>query len=181
VSHQFTISEIPGGFTAEPFDVGALELKLAKRLKVGDVAPDFEITTLDDKPLRLSEYRGKYVLLDFWATWCLPCRAEIPHLKQTYEKFGGRENFELISLSVDSERDAAKKFVAEQGCPWPQGFLGNMSDSPVAATYGVRGIPAILLLGPDGKVIAKDLRGAAIQDAIAKALRSEPNGPRPNP
>jgi len=138
--------------------------------KVGDAAPEFDAKTLDDKPISLKDFRGKYVLLDFWATWCGPCVAEIPQLQAVHEAFGDDDRFAMISLSLDPSKDAVVKFLKEKDLPWRQVFLGDWSTDEVTKKYGVEAIPTILLLDPDGKIAAQDLRGAAIKEAVAKAL-----------
>ena len=159
-------SEGPGA----PWDFGAVTLKSAVHLKPGDRAPDFAISDLDGKPLKLSDYRGKYVLLDFWATWCGPCVGETPNMKATYDAFGSDAQFAMISLSLDKEATAPQKFARRHDIAWRQGFLGDWSGDRVTGTYGVYGIPAIFLIGPDGKIVATQLRGTNILAAVGRAL-----------
>jgi thiol-disulfide isomerase/thioredoxin len=153
-----------------PFDMGTVVLNAAVNLMKGDTAPDFSCVTLDDKPLKLSTFRGEYVLLDFWATWCGPCVAETPNLKAAYDAYGKDDRFLMISLSLDSELAAPKKFARNQGIAWTQGFLGDWSKDEVTQRYGVYGIPAIFLIGPDGKVLATGLRGTKIKETVASVL-----------
>jgi thiol-disulfide isomerase/thioredoxin len=151
-------------------DLGTMELAVKKALHLADEAPPFEVKTVDGAPLRLADFRGKYVLLDFWATWCGPCVGETPFLKATYKAFGANDRFVMISLSLDDDPSAPKKFAGQNDIKWIQGFLGKWSDAKVTTLYGVEGIPSIFLLGPDGKIIARDLRGTAIKETVEKAL-----------
>jgi peroxiredoxin len=140
-------------------------------LKAGDRAPNFTVPTLDGSSIKLSELRGNYVLLDFWATWCGPCVAETPNLKSIYESFGKDPHFMMISLSIDAERETPSKFVNAKGLAWPQAFLGgDWSKNIVAQNYGITAIPQIMLIGPDGKIIVRDLRGSKIKETVATAL-----------
>jgi peroxiredoxin len=159
-----------GGKTNVTIDLGNLELAAKKALRLGDTAPPFEVRTVDGEPLRLADFRGKFVLLDFWATWCGPCVGEVPFLKTTYKSFGASDHFAMISLSLDGDPGAPKDFARKNDIKWIQGFLGKWSDSKVTPLYGVEGIPSIFLLGPEGKIIARELRGEAIADAVGKAL-----------
>ena len=151
-------------------DLGELELVREARVFVGDAAPDFEIRTVDGEPLKLSDYRGRFVFLDFWATWCGPCKAEMPHLKSLHEAFRDRADFTVISLSLDQNPELPRQYARDQGMNWPQGFLGDWSKDTVAKMYGVQGIPATFLVGPDGNVVARDLRGPQMIDAVRAAI-----------
>jgi peroxiredoxin/protocatechuate 3,4-dioxygenase beta subunit len=144
--------------------------KIKKTLHIGDIAPPFEVKTVDGAPLRLVDFHGKYVLLDFWATWCRPCVHETPFLKVTSKDFGANARFAMISLSLDSDPSAPEEFARKNDIHWPQGFLGDLSKSAVPPMYGVEGIPSIFLIGPDGRIVASELRGEAIKEAVEKAL-----------
>ncbi len=157
-----------GGRSDQPLALGDLVLEVVKRLKVGDVAPDFEIKTVDGRPLKLADFRGKYVLLDFWATWCGPCIVELPQMKSIYDRFKDEARFAMISLSADNDVQTAKKCIEENELKWHQGFIGR--SSKVQSDYCVSGIPSIFLVGPDGKVVAKDLRDQAIVTELEKVL-----------
>ncbi|UCD27939.1 MAG: carboxypeptidase regulatory-like domain-containing protein [Planctomycetota bacterium] len=170
LTHEFEVPEMIGGRSDKPLNLGNLELKLPKTLKVGDAAPLFETQTFDGKPLRLTDYRGKYVLLTFWATWCTPCIAEISHLKELHESFGKDKQFVIIGLSVDKHVNRPKRYLKRKKLPWTQGFLGDIYKSSIAVDYGIHGIPTNILIGPDGKIIAKDLRGQVTKEAVKRAL-----------
>ncbi len=169
-TRQFTIPESPADQDGKPFDLGEIRPKLRATLNVGDLAPLFDVETLDGTRCKLSDYRGKYVLLDFWATWCGPCLAEIPEMRTIHDEFAKDPRFALISLSLDAEKEPVRKLVKEKGLKWTQGFLGPGTDNPTAAAYHVEAIPAMFLIGPDGKIAATNLRGLAIRPAVAQVL-----------
>lgn len=185
LAHVFAIPPIDAEQKDEPLDLGDLEMTVIRRLSVGDEAPDFEVKTVDGKPLKLADYRGKVVLLDFWAVWCGPCIAELPHLKALYKEFSHDERFALISLSLDPDPATPRQYAEENGLNWTQGFLGNFTDTKVPADYGVRGIPSVFLLDPEGRILATGLRGPAAQTMVAAALAgeltAEPKPPTPPP
>ena len=144
--------------------------------EVGQEAPPFEITTTEGKTVKLADYRGKYVLLDFWATWCGPCTGETPNLKAVFEQYGKRDDFVMMGLSLDQDKEKPIAYAKEKGTGWIDGFLGDWEKDEVTKKYGVRGIPSIWLIGPDGKVVAKGLRGEGILEAVKSVLEAK-SGP----
>jgi len=144
--------------------------KRIETLKTGRAAPDFELRDADGKPLKLSDLRGKLVFLDFWATWCGPCRAEIPHLKQLAQRFCGRNDFVLLSVSIDEDEMEWREFIKKEQMNWRHALDKNGWRSGVAAKYGVTGIPTTFLISKDGKVLKTDLQGDALVSEVESVL-----------
>lgn len=145
----------------------------------GHSAPDFSVSTLDGKQLKLSDLKGKLVLMDFWATWCAPCLAELKTLKQAHEKFS-RQGLIIVSFSFDQNADTAREFAKKQEMTWLQVWLEGAEKSDLARLYGVSAIPATFLIGPDGVVLWRDLRGKDLLREIRRQIRqsgSEETGP----
>ena len=144
--------------------------KIQDSLAAGAVFPDFAEKDLNGKPLSVAALKGKVVLVDFWATWCPPCRAELPNVIATYKKHHS-EGFEIIGVSLDSEREKLDAFLKQQdGMTWPQYFDGLGWSNKLAGKYGVQSIPFAVLVGPDGKIIGKDLRGEDLENAVSAAV-----------
>lgn len=140
-----------------------------KTVAVGSVAPDFALQTLDGKTISLKDLRGKFVLVDFWASWCGPCMAEVPNVKKVYEKFHVK-GFEVVGVSLDEKKEAWTNAIAKHGLSWLHVSSLKGWKCPVAAQYSVTGIPATFLLDPEGKIIARNLRGEELMEAVAKVL-----------
>ncbi|MGI4834157.1 MAG: redoxin domain-containing protein [Janthinobacterium lividum] len=140
-----------------------------KSSALGAEAPAFTQQTPEGKPVSLADYRGKYVLVDFWASWCTPCRAENPAVLKAYEAFKGR-NFEVLGVSIDEEktRTAWVKAIADDHMPWMQ--VLDLHGS-VAQQYGVKAIPQNFLVDPSGKIVASNLRGAELVATLAKFIK----------
>ena len=125
----------------------------------GQVLPEFSpVVDLAGKPVSLADYRGKLVLIDFWATWCGPCIVELPNVKAVYEKYHDK-GFEIIGISLDTDEAALRKFIKENQLPWRQVFDGKWWETPLVQQYGIRGIPAQFLIGREGRVISVKARG----------------------
>jgi peroxiredoxin len=153
----------------ESFAKQAEAKKIQAALVAGAKFPDFDVKDLNDKPLSVGEYKGKLVLIDFWATWCGPCVAELPNVLKTYEKYHDK-GFDIIGISLDQAKDKLTKFIEDKKMPWRQYFDGLGWQNKLGAKYGVNSIPATYLLDKEGKIIAKNLRGEALEKAVAKAL-----------
>ena len=127
--------------------------------------------TLEGKTLDVSELRGKVVLIDFWATWCPPCRAELPGLRDLYARHE-EDGFRVVGVSLDNDAEVLARFVKEQKIPWPQiVFPEQGPDNPVARRYEVRSIPAKLLIDREGRIVAdRELHGQRLERAVKNVL-----------
>jgi beta-lactamase regulating signal transducer with metallopeptidase domain/peroxiredoxin len=170
-----TVPEAPAGRPGDPLDLGTITVELFEALKVGDRAPDFTVSRIVGKgrgdQLRLSDYQGKLVLLDYWATWCGPCLAEMSSIKDIQKTFGGDTRFQLIGMSCDETAEVPERYIKQNGLIWTHGFAGNLLAGVNAGkVYKIRSIPATFLIGPDGRILAKNLRGSELKEAVRKAL-----------
>lgn len=145
------------------------QIKRASGVAVGEIAPDFTLNDPEGKPVQLSSLRGKLVLIDFWASWCGPCRQENPNVVRMYDKFKDK-GFSIYGVSLDKEANAWKAAIKKDKLTWHHGSDLKFWNSVVAQTYGVKAIPATYLLDKDGKVIAKNLRGAALEAKLTELL-----------
>ena len=141
-----------------------------RRFAVGADIRDFTAETLGGEEVRLADVRAdsRYVLLEFWASWCGPCRAEIPHMKEVYARYRERA-FEIVSFTIDEEREAWEVASAEEELPWINLGMGPDADAPVA--YNVTGVPKNYLVeSSTGDIVAKDLRGHQLDEKVAELL-----------
>lgn len=138
--------------------------------EIGDPAPELSLENMEGKNVTLSSFKGKYVLVDFWASWCGPCRGENPNVVAAYNKFKNK-NFTILGVSLDNNKDAWQKAVTKDGLPWTHVSDLKGWQSGAAATYSVHSIPANFLLDPTGKIIAKNLRGSELESKLAEFLK----------
>ncbi|MEX0966030.1 MAG: TlpA disulfide reductase family protein [Bacteroidia bacterium] len=136
----------------------------------GKDAPNIVLQTQNEKPLELKSLRGKLVLIDFWASWCKPCRAQNPDMVKMYQRYHNR-GFEIYGVSFDKDKDEWRQAIKEDGLPWVQvnDPLG-LEESPLVNVYLISGIPKTILVDRDGKIVAKDLPKAELEQAIKKYL-----------
>jgi peroxiredoxin len=143
--------------------------KIQASLVVGGKFPDFEEKDIDGKPISIGKYKGKVLLVDFWATWCGPCILELPNVLAAYEKHHSR-GFDIVGISLDQNEEGLRKFIQEKKMPWQQYFDGKVWENKLAQKYGITGIPATFLLDGSGVIIGRDLRGDELEKAVALAL-----------
>jgi len=141
-------------------------------VKIGLVAPAFTLNDQNGKPVSLSDFKGKYLLLDFWASWCAPCRAENPNVVKAYTLYKDK-NFTILSVSIDDEifKSAWLKAIIKDNLPWTQVRDDEKSKNSVRNLYGIKGIPDNFLISPEGKIIARTLRGENLTNKLAEILK----------
>ncbi len=143
-----------------------------KATAVGSIAPDFTQNDPSGKPVSLSSFKGKYVLLDFWASWCQPCRQENPNVVKAYNQYKTK-NFTVLGVSLDkpNDKEAWLKAIKDDGLTWNHISDLKYWNSEVVALYSIHGIPQNFLIDPTGKIIAKNLRGEELEQTLAKLLK----------
>ncbi len=150
-----------------------IKLVALERTAMGAIAPDFEQRTPEGKLIKLSSYnQKKYVLVDFWTSWCGPCREENPNLTKVYERYKDK-GFTILGVSLDTpgQKKAWLKAIEKDGLVWTQVSDLKGWDNEAAKMYGIRGIPANFLLDPSGKIIAKDLRGDKLHEELKRIFK----------
>jgi peroxiredoxin len=163
--------EVPNSSYTKEMTAQYAAVKAVASTAIGAVAPDLSFKNPEGKLLKLSDLRGKVVLLDFWASWCRPCRMENPNVVAAYKKFKDK-GFAIYSVSLDQNGDSWKAAIQQDGLIWPD----HVSDlkgwqSEPARTYSVQSIPAQFLLDKDGKIIAKNLRGEQLEQKLYELLK----------
>lgn len=141
-----------------------------KSVQIGQPAPEFTINSVDGRPIKLSDFKGKFVMLDFWASWCMPCRQENPNVVKAYNAYKDK-NFTILGISLDKDAAAWKSAIAADHLNWAHASDLNDFESPTAVLYGIEAIPSSFIIDPSGKIIAKNLRGEALDTFLNQTLR----------
>lgn len=160
-------SKYPNSDYVKSFHMRVSEMN---KLGIGSAAPEISLNTPDGKMVSLSSYKGKVVLVDFWASWCRPCRAENPNVVKAYAKFHDK-GFDVLGVSLDKDKGAWQKAIGDDHLTWTHISDLGMWNSSVVKSYNITGIPFSVLLDKEGKIVAKGLRGEELESAISKLLQ----------
>lgn len=145
-------------------------IRQLENIQIGKTAPEFSLPDTAGVSVSLSDFRGKYVLLDFWASWCPPCRRENPNLVKAFQEYKDK-NFTILGISLDQDKAKWQKAIADDELTWTHVSDLKYWDSEIPALYGVRGIPANVLLDPDGVIIARNVTGEALHQTLQDAIK----------
>lgn len=158
-------------FSDDPLEIAALEAikQSAATFIIGAEAPNFELNNLEGKPMELKDLRGKLILLDFWASWCGPCRRENPNVVKLYDEYKDK-GFDILGVSLDRDQARWEQAVEKDGLTWHHVSDLKGWKSAAAKLYSVSSIPATLLIDKEGKIVARNLRGAALEAKVAELL-----------
>jgi peroxiredoxin len=167
-SEEAEFSELYQGLEHDP-GYKKLVDKINAKIGIGKSAKDFSVELITGEQFTLSKGKGKVIMVDFWATWCPPCRKEIPQIKQYYEKFKAK-GFEIIGISLDSKKEVLKKFIDKEKVPWKIAFSGNGWQDETAKLYGVNSVPSYWLIDRTGVLRHFNLRKEELKEAIAALL-----------
>jgi thiol-disulfide isomerase/thioredoxin len=169
---QFATSSNP-----EIAGLGRMLQGVARRMDLVGNEMEIKGTLLDGSAFDWASYRGKVVLIDFWATWCGPCRVELPNVKKSFDQYHD-QGFDVVGISLDRRRDDLEKFLATEKLPWVTLYEGDGVRNPNAEYYGIMGIPTVVLVGRDGKVVSLNARGPEL-GRLLRELIGPPSKPEP--
>lgn len=166
---RFVLKAFPKALHSHPVYQELYNLTIAQNMKSGNSVPELKAQTPDGKELSLADLKGRYVLIDFWASWCAPCRKEIPYLKQCLELAASSRKFAILSFSLDDKEDAWKNCIKDNGLTHADWY--HISDlkgwkSSYVAMFGVTAVPHTMLINPSGKLITTNLRGEELVKKI---------------
>ncbi len=180
MNKQVTVPAAKSGQENTPFDLGATSVQVRGIQRTGRRAPAFEVKTFEGKTIRLEDMKGKFVLLDFWATWAGTRNLDVQMLKAVHDAYGADDRLVLLGMNFDAEASLGAGAAKESGFKWPQAFVGPWGQGTIYQGYGLQGLPDNVLIDPDGKIAARNLRGSNIRNTIRTKLGA-PRSPAPAP
>ena len=176
LSHLESTSESAKQIVADYRKKKAEEKEMRERMREGNPAPEFTFQNEKGKTVNIKKLKGKIIVLDFWASWCGPCRKEIPNIKKVYAEYKDK-GIQFLSVSIDAKKEAWTKALKEEQMPWMQGWTPDAGKS-VMNTYQFGGIPFIILIDKEGNIYRKNLRGEDIKNAIDDCLAGKKVAPK---
>lgn len=144
-------------------------MERVKPISVGQIAPDFTLIDDQDQQFKLSDYKGKYVMIDFWASWCAPCRQENPNVVKLYNQYKDK-GLNILGISLDEDLKAWQKAIKDDKLTWRHATEAQRFDGKVVKDYQIEAIPASFIIDPEGKIVAKNLRGSDLEDFFKKTF-----------
>ena len=169
-----TVREAPDGDNSQPFSLGTFTMTPRPSadydFKPGSNAPDFIAQTYGGKKVRLSDLRGKVVMINFWATWCAPCIAEMPQLQKLSEKFAGDNRLVMVGISMDDQMQNPARFLKNHTLSWTQWYGGASGTQDAFDAFAIQAIPSLWIISPTGKIVARDVQIGGVQMVLEKEL-----------
>lgn len=169
-----TVPEAPDGDNSQPFSLGTFTMtprpSAEHDFKPGSNAPDFIAQTYGGKKVRLSDLRGKVVMINFWATWCAPCIAEMPQLQKLSEKFAGDNRLVMVGISMDDQMQNPARFLKNHPLSWTQWYGGASGTQDAFDAFAIQAIPSLWIISPSGKIVARDVQIGGVQMILEKEL-----------
>ena len=170
LSVTFTLPEAKPGQPNEPFDLGVREIAIRGIMRLGKRAPRFTAQLMDNKEVKLEDFRGKYLLIDFWATWSGPRSYDLLHLKSVFQRYAKDDRLVMLGVSLDNTREIAEAELKTNPLPWRQAYGGSWNEGAFRITFGLRSVPEAVFIDPDGKLAGISLRGPNIARTVERIL-----------
>ncbi|MCL4178229.1 MAG: carboxypeptidase regulatory-like domain-containing protein [Verrucomicrobia bacterium] len=174
VAREIIVPEIPGGTSDEPLDLDEIKVAVRAQLVVGQPAPPLEARTFDDQPVSLADYRGKLLLLCFWAMQAGGIEADLPLLEKLAHAHAANADLVILGITLDESVEDAADLVKQHNLAWPQGYFSNDEQRQTMQSYPLRRLPSYYLIDPDGNLVAKDLQAAELEATVTEALDPAP-------